>query len=99
SRQAKHGCFARESGQDALTERRVIPGRQGTASNSKAARDLQQPCPPSASVGRRTFLCSGAESVVAGVPYAPVLTDGAKLPARRSAAGAHSSRAAVPRKR
>src|SRR5690606_39201075 len=32
SRQAKHGCFARESGQDALTERRAIPGRQGAAS-------------------------------------------------------------------
>ena len=30
--QAKHGCFARESGQDALTERRAIPGRQGAAS-------------------------------------------------------------------
>src|SRR5690606_8487857 len=32
SRQAKHGCFARESGQDALTERKAIPGRQGVAS-------------------------------------------------------------------
>src|SRR5690606_12335317 len=32
SRKAKHGCFARESGQDALTERRAIPGRQGAAS-------------------------------------------------------------------
>ena len=30
--QAKHGCFARKSGQDALTERRAIPGRQGAAS-------------------------------------------------------------------
>src|SRR5690606_3552164 len=32
SRKAKHGCFARESGQDALTERKATPGRQGAAS-------------------------------------------------------------------
>src|SRR5690606_36223611 len=32
SRKAKHGCFARESGQDVLTERKALPGRQGAAS-------------------------------------------------------------------
>src|SRR5690606_38323623 len=48
SRKAKHGCFARESGQDAPTEREATPGRQGAASvrsRTLGAYSLLHPAP------------------------------------------------------
>src|SRR5690606_31891834 len=54
SRQAKHGCFARESGQDALTERKAIPGRQGVASVRSPDVALLPYCIQFPSIGRRT---------------------------------------------
>src|SRR5690606_1503254 len=76
SRQAKHGCFARESGQDVVTERKAIPGRQGVASNSKPAKNFRQ----SPTWGRTFSKCGG------GIAHqSPHGRDGA-LPNRAAAA-------------
>src|SRR5690606_11487781 len=55
SRQARHGCLARESGQDALTERRAIPGRQDAASIRSCGRNPIPVAFTFPAAGRRTF--------------------------------------------
>src|SRR5690606_28692146 len=55
SRQAKHGCFARESGQDVLTERKAIP--RSTGATSVRSLDVAVPTllPPASLEGERNL--------------------------------------------